>query len=54
VRKYTSPELTAWLGLDLHPGRLPEFFPALRTRLNDKLMYNHKELCKTLERKAKV
>jgi hypothetical protein len=41
-------------GLDLHPGRLPEFFPALRVRLQDRLTFHHKELWKVLERRAKV
>ncbi|XP_023323588.1 F-actin-monooxygenase mical1 isoform X2 [Eurytemora carolleeae] len=40
-------------GLDLHPGRYPDFFPVLKARLVDKLSYRYTELWKVLEKRAK-
>jgi len=40
-------------GLDLHPGRFPDFFPVLKSRLAGQFSYRHKTLWKILEKKAK-
>jgi len=39
--------------LDIHPERLPDFFPVLRKLLEDKLSYKYKELWKILEKKTR-
>ena len=40
--------------LDIHPARLPEFFPTLRAHLYEKVSYKYKELWKILEKRAKL
>ena len=40
--------------LDIHPGRLPEFFPTLKAHLYEKVSYKYKELWKILEKRAKL
>ena len=40
--------------LDIHPGRLPDFFPVLKNSLQDKLSYKYKELWKILEKRSKL
>ena len=40
--------------LDIHPGRIRDFFPTLRNCLQDKLSYKYKELWKILEKRSKL